>query len=106
MEDCVERKYFCVSFVRHSPNGEDLADRLSIPPWWRDQLTALAGPHPRAYILAVEMGDKIGEAAISVEIVPTSRGVGEIGIIITFGWSVLIFVMFVLLLFGTDWVYL
>lgn len=25
-----------VSFVRHSPNGEDLADRLSIPPWWRD----------------------------------------------------------------------
>lgn len=46
---------------------------------------ALVGPHPRAYILAVEMGDKIGEAAISVEIVPTSRGVGEIGIIITFG---------------------
>lgn len=32
------------------------------------------GPHPGAYILAVEMGDKIGEAAISVEIVPTSRG--------------------------------
>lgn len=36
----------------------------------------LAGPHPRAYILAVEMGDKIGETAISVEIEPTSRGVG------------------------------
>lgn len=36
----------------------------------------LAGPHPRAYILAVEMRDKIGETAISVEIEPTSRGVG------------------------------
>lgn len=32
MEVYVERKYFCVSFVRHSPNGEDRADRLSIPP--------------------------------------------------------------------------
>ncbi len=106
MEDCFERKYLCVSFVRHPPNGEDLADWLSTPPWWRDYLTALAGPHPRAYILAVEMGDKIGEAAISVEIDPTSRGVGEIGTIITFGWSILIFVMFVLMLFWTGWVYL
>lgn len=32
MEVYVERKYFSVSFVRHSPNGEDRADRLSIPP--------------------------------------------------------------------------
>lgn len=36
MEGCVERKYFCVSFVRHSSNGEDRADRLSTPPWWWD----------------------------------------------------------------------
>lgn len=46
----------------------------------------LAGPHPGAYILAVEMGDKIGETAISRgDKANVEGGWGEIGIIITFG---------------------
>lgn len=54
MEASTQGRYLSTSFVRNSPDGEDLSNWLSIPPRWKDMNGAL-GPDLRAYILAVEM---------------------------------------------------